>query len=161
MRTPRLFSTVLLLVVTALAIAGVRPVTAAAQAAPRYRPPVAGIVVDRFRPPLRPYGPGNLGIDYRTQPDAVVVASAAGVVTFAGRVGVDLFVVIAHGDGLRTTYGFLRSASVVAGTPVLAGQAIGTSGSLMHFGVRRGPTYLDPERLLRGGQLRPRLVPNR
>lgn len=134
---------------------------ATAQTAPRYRPPVIGAVVDHFRPPWRPYGPGNLGIDYRTEPDAVVVASSPGVVAYAGRVGADLYVVIAHGDGLRTTYGFLASISVRPGSGVVAGQPIGTSSGLMHFGVRRGSTYLDPERLVRGGRLRPRLVPNR
>ena len=133
---------------------------AVGQNGPRYRPPVEGVIIDRFRPPTRSYGPANLGIDYHTEPGASVVSSRAGTVLFAGGVGGEVFVIIAHDDGLRTTYGFLAEAIVERGALVHAGQVVGTSTGHVHFGVRRDRTYLDPERVLRGARLRARLVPN-
>jgi murein DD-endopeptidase MepM/ murein hydrolase activator NlpD len=124
-----------------------------------YRPPVDAPIIDHFRPPGCTWCPGNRGIDYATAPGTPVGASAAGIVTFAGRVGNDLFVVVAHADGLRTTYAFLATIAVVAGQRVGQGQAIGTTGASLHFGVRRGEVYLDPELLFRGGRLVARLVP--
>src|ERR687884_2023890 len=69
-----------------------------------YRPPVDGPVIDPFRPPATPYGPGNRGIDYRTVPGELVRAAADGDVVFAGQVGGSLPVVVLHPDGIRTSY---------------------------------------------------------
>ena len=124
-----------------------------------YLPPVDGPIVDHFRPPACTWCAGNRGIDYAVVPGTGVRASAAGVVTFAGPVGHDLFVVVAHTDGLRTTYAFLASVSVSVGGRVAQGQVVGTTGDRLHFGVRRGEEYLDPERLLAGLVVRSRLVP--
>lgn len=123
-----------------------------------YRPPVDAPVVDDFRPPPQPWQAGNRGIDYATAPGAVVAASAGGVVTFAGPVGGDLHVTVAHPDGLRTTYAYLASLSVAVGDEVAAGGAVGTSGGRFHFGVRDAAgTYLDPASLFVLGMAR--LVP--
>ena len=124
-----------------------------------YRPPVAGPVIDHFRPPACPWCAGNRGIDYAPPRGTPVHASAPGVVSFAGPVGSDLFVVVAHADGLRSTYAFLASVAVRVGERVGAGQVVGTSGSELHFGVRRGAVYLDPELLFAGWVPRARLVP--
>ena len=124
-----------------------------------YVPPVDGPIVDHFRPPACTWCPGNRGIDYATAPGSRVAASAPGVVTFAGQVGGQLFVVIAHADGLRTTYAYLATVSVHAGQRVAQGDAVGTAGATLHFGVRRGDVYLDPELLLAGGRAVARLVP--
>lgn len=123
-----------------------------------YRPPVDAPVVDDFRPPPEPWRAGNRGIDFETAPGASVAASAAGQVTFAGPVGGQLHVTIAHPDGLRTTYAFLATISVTAGDDVPAGGVVGTSAGRFHFGVRdaRG-NYLDPADLLAVGVAR--LVP--
>jgi murein DD-endopeptidase MepM/ murein hydrolase activator NlpD len=144
-----------------VALAGLSAVAPVASAAPRYRPPVAGSVTDHFRPPSNPYGSGNRGIDYQTDVGVAVTASRAGRVSFAGQVGGDLFVVIAHDDGLRTTYAYLASVEVAAGSSVGASSRIGTSGGHVHFGVRLGDRYLDPERLLAGELGRARLIPVR
>lgn len=124
-----------------------------------YVPPVDAPIVERFRPPACTWCPGNRGIDYATPPGATVRASAEGVVTFAGQVGGELFVVVAHADGLRTTYAYLATVGVQAGQRVSQGSVVGTSGAMLHFGVRRGDVYLDPELLFAGGRVVARLVP--
>ena len=137
--------------------------TVAAAGAPgstvRYVPPVDAPIIERFRPPACTWCSGNRGIDYATPPGAPVRASAAGVVTFSGSVAGDRFVVVAHADGLRTTYGYLATAVVVAGDRVVPRQLLGTAGGPLHFGVRRGDVYLDPELLFTAERLVARLVP--
>lgn len=126
-----------------------------------HRAPSEAPIIDRFRPPDRPWGPGNRGIDFGTEPGAVIRASAAGRVVFAGEVGGALHVTVEHGDGLRTTCSFLASLSVVRGDRVLGGDQLGIAAGPFHFGVRApDDTYLDPELLL-AGRIRPRttLVP--
>lgn len=124
-----------------------------------YVAPVRAPIVDFFRAPDQPYGPGNRGIDYATETGTPVRASASGVVTFAGAVGAVLFVVIAHDDGLRTTYGHLQSLTVVVGQRVETGDVVGEARDRLHFGIRRGDTYLDPLSVL--GRGRAHLVPVR
>lgn len=109
---------------------------------------MGGVIVDPYRPPSNPYGPGNRGIDLSTTPGSPVGAPADGEVVFAGQVGGDLFVVILHADGVRTTLGYLATVLVAAGQQVHAGQWVGTAKSSVHFGARVGPTYIDPMSLL-------------
>lgn len=128
----------------------------------RYEAPVDAPVVDTFRPPATPYGAGNRGIDYATEPGTAVRAAAPGVVAFAGAVAGGLHVVILHGDGIRTTASFLRSVEVRRGQRVGANQVVGTAGPSLHFGARAGEAYVDPLVLLAGsgdGGARVRLVP--
>ena len=136
---------------------GVRP-DAGRRVLEVHRPPVDAPVVDDFRAPPEPWRAGNRGIDYATAPGALVAASAGGQVTFAGPVGGQLHVTIAHADGLRTTYAFLATISVTAGDVVPAGGVVGTSAGRFHFGVRDAQgNYLDPGDLLAVGVAR--LVP--
>ncbi len=133
---------VITLVVAAPAVSDPRPV--------RYTAPVSGPVVDPFRWPDR-YGPGNRGLDYRTAVGAPVVASADGEVVFAGAVAGTLHVTVAHPDGLRSSYSFLASVLVRPGQRVRAGDPLGTSTGVVHFGVRDpDDVYLDPALLLSG-----------
>lgn len=122
-------------------------------------PPVAqAIVVDHFRAPSSPYGPGNRGLDEVTTPGSVVVASASGHVVFAGAVAGALHVTVLHPDGLRSSYSYLSAVAVRVGDRVEQGAPIGLSGSIFHFGVRDATgTYLDPE-LLFGASRRAHLV---
>lgn len=124
-----------------------------------YVPPVDAPIVEHFRPPSCTWCPGNRGIDYATPPGTTVRASAGGVVTFAGQVGGQLFVVVAHADGLRTTYAYLATVTARAGERVSQGSILGTTAATLHFGVRRGDVYLDPELLFAGGRAVARLVP--
>ena len=140
--------------------ASAAPVPARPRPHPTYVAPVLGPIVDHFRPPPCTWCAGNRGIDYAVAPGTPVRASAGGVVTFAGAIGAELYVTVTHPDGLRTSYAYVASISVRTGQRVAQGDALGTTGARLHFGVRRGDVYLDPELLLGGWALRPRLVPN-
>ena len=149
-----------LLAIAAVTIAALAPGASGQPQVERYRPPVDAPVVDLFRPPATPFGPGNRGIDYATVPGTVVRAAASGDVSFAGPVGGSLHVVVRHGDGIRTSYSFLAAVGVRRGERVGAGQPLGVTATTLHFGARRGDAYIDPLSLLggRGGQVR--LVPD-
>jgi hypothetical protein len=142
--------------VVVLAVATVVP---SAHADGSYAPPVDGPIVDHFRPPASAYGPGNRGVDYTTEPGEAVHAAADGLVVFAGRVGSASHVVVLHDDGLRTSYSFLASVDVQRGDKVHRGDVVGHAGTELHFGVRAGDQYLDPEPLLAGRPPDVHLVP--
>lgn len=133
---------------------------AAASGEGGYSPPVDGSIVDAFRPPPTPYGPGNRGVDYATAPGDPVRAAGDGEVVFAGPVGLSRHVVVLHPDGLRTSYSFLAEVAVRRGDRVLRGDLLGTAAARLHFGVRAGDDlYLDPTALLEGRPPPVHLVP--
>jgi murein DD-endopeptidase MepM/ murein hydrolase activator NlpD len=109
-----------------------------------YAPPVSAPVIDGFRPPTTPYGPGNRGWEYAVSPGTAVLSAADGTVSFAGQVGPSQAVTVAHADGLRTSYSYLQRVAVLEGDVVRLGDVVGHSGPRLHFGVRRGEVYLDP-----------------
>jgi len=124
-----------------------------------HEPPVDAPIIDPFRLPDEPWLAGNRGIEYDTDVDQVVRASAGGVITFSGQVGGDLFVTIRHSSGLRTTVGFVETTLVAVGETVVQGQPIATAGPTMHFSARRNGVYIDPTVLFRRGRIVVRLVP--
>lgn len=127
---------------------------------PAYIPPVEAPIVDPFRPPPTPYGPGNRGIEYATVPGTPVRAAGAGEVSFAGSVAGSLYVTISHPDGIRTSYSFLADVTVRRGEAVDQGTVVGHTGSRFHVGARRGDIYIDPASLWgRRGPPRVALVP--
>lgn len=110
-------------------------------------PPVPGRVLAGFHMPT-PYGPGHRGVDLAAPPDSSVRASAAGHVTFAGRVVDATWVTVDHGT-LRTTVGPLASVDVRRGQWVARGAVVGTSAhahgqAAVHWSARRGDVYVDP-----------------
>jgi peptidase M23-like protein/putative serine esterase DUF676 len=117
-----------------------------------YVPPVDAVVVDPFRPPAGPYGPGNRGLEYDTEPGDTVTASGRGTVVFAGAVGGTLHVTVLHADGVRTSYSFLARIDVVRGQRVDHGDPLGAAGDRLHFGARIGDAYFDPARLFESGR---------
>lgn len=119
---------------------------AAAQPQPsRYGPPVDAPVLDPFRAPPTPYAAGNRGIDYATDPGTPVRAIGDGQVVFAGQVGGQLHVTVAHADGLRSSYSFLAEVQVGLGDAVARGTVVGAAGPMLHLGVRDADDrYLDP-----------------
>ncbi len=128
------------------------------QPAQRYRPPVDAPVVDGFRPPETPYGPGNRGLDYGTVPGTTVRAVGDGVVTFAGPIAGAWYVTVLHPDGLRSSLSFLTAALVERGERVRRGQPVGVASSRIQIGFRDpDDRYLDPATLLE--RLAARLVP--
>jgi hypothetical protein len=84
-----------------------------------------------------------------------VRAAGDGVVSFAGSVAGSLHVVVAHDGDLRTTYAFLAGVDARTGDRVARGQVVGVVGGsgpehepgALHFGLRLGDRYLDPQRL--------------
>jgi pimeloyl-ACP methyl ester carboxylesterase len=125
------------------------------------QPPVPGPIVEPFRAPLTAYGRGHRGVEYRPPSGTEVRASAAGTVQFAGPVAQELWVTVVHPDSLRTSYGPLSSVTVAPGQVVGVGEPLGTSTDHLHFGVRHGSDYVDPEPLLPEASVtvRARLVP--
>lgn len=123
-------------------------------------PPVSGPLVRGFDPPEQPWLAGHRGVDLLGAVGTKVVAAKAGRVVFAGTVAGRGVVVISHGE-LRTTYLPVR-ASVAVGAEVSAGTVIGTlmaghpcaGGVCLHWGLKRGATYLDPLSLLGESELR-------
>ena len=114
--------------------------------------PVPGPITRHFEQPPTPYSAGHRGIDFGAPVGTRVVAAAAGTVSFAGQVGGSLFVSVDLPGGLRTTYSFLSAILVKKGQAVAQGQLIAKSGPgaageqpNLHFGLRSGDTYLDPE----------------
>ena len=126
---------------------------------PVFRPPVDAPVIDPFRPPENPYGPGNRGIEYDTDPGDAVRAAASGTVDFAGAVAGSLHVTVDHGGGLLSSYSYLRRISVRVGVNVARGAVIGIAGERLHFGVRLDGGYTDPGTFIGVRRVRVRLVP--
>lgn len=104
----------------------------------------------------RGYATGNNyhdGLDIQAPKGTMVRAAAAGTVKFAGKEK-DQFgnlVVIDHGDGWFTAYGFLSRVTVKQGAKVAAGERVGlvgstglAKGSELHFEVRREGKPVDP-----------------
>ena len=121
-----------------------------------YRAPVPGAVVRPFEPPPTPYAAGHRGVDLAAAPGGLVRAAGPGVVRFAGPVAGRGVLVLAHPDGITTEYEpvrpLVRAGDVVAGGAVVArvaGRHAGCPGSCLHWGARRGGSYLDPLSLLR------------
>lgn len=121
--------------------------------------PVDAPVVDPFRPPASPYGPGNRGLEYGTEPGQTVVAVDGGLVSFAGPVAGTAVVVVDHGGGLRSSSVRLTRILVEVGQSVAQGQAIGLADGGFHLGARVGSGYVDPAELVERRCLVIRLVP--
>jgi murein DD-endopeptidase MepM/ murein hydrolase activator NlpD len=108
------------------------------------------------------YAAGHRGVDLAGSPGAAVVAAGDGVVAFAGMVAGRSVVSVDHPGGLRTTYEPV-DASVGAGQAVARGSPLGALvaghagcpvAACLHWGVRRGETYLDPMSLLAPPRIR-------
>jgi len=111
--------------------------------------PVTGAVVRGFDPPAVFYGAGHRGIDIAGDAGVAVVASATGLVSFAGVINHVPMLTVTHDDGVRTTYQPVTPA-VAQGDHVDVGAVIGflqpghCASPCLHFGVLRGRDYLDP-----------------
>ncbi|HUD29836.1 MAG TPA: M23 family metallopeptidase [Novosphingobium sp.] len=127
-----------------------RPARTAAPKAPRFEWPLTG-------PVRRGYDAGGSdyhdGLDIKAPKGTMVRAAAPGTVTFAGKEA-DQFgnlVVLDHGGGWFTAYGFLSRVTVKEGAKVATGERVGlvgdtgkAKGSELHFEVRRDGKPVDP-----------------
>jgi murein DD-endopeptidase MepM/ murein hydrolase activator NlpD len=154
-----------LLIVAAAVLA---PAPAGADPVPRvailWGAPLDGepVVTRAFDQPPGPYAAGHRGVDLGGAPGSPVLAAGDGVVAFAGRVAGRPVVSIDSADGLRTTYepvdpSVAGGQAVARGSPIgtlLAGHAGCPLEACLHWGLRRGETYLDPMALLRPPEVR-------
>jgi murein DD-endopeptidase MepM/ murein hydrolase activator NlpD len=138
----------------------VRTATAAPAASTKrssaWRWPLIGPITQYFGQHLTEYG-FHQGIDINGDTGDPVVAAHAGRVVVAGywdSCG-GLQVHIDHGNGFESWYRHLSAINVRAGQRVSAGTFVGrvgatgcAFGSHLHFGVRRGSTFVDPLRYL-------------
>jgi murein DD-endopeptidase MepM/ murein hydrolase activator NlpD len=117
--------------------------------------PLTGVIgiARAFDGPAMPWLAGHRGVDLAAPAGTPVIAPAGGVVSFAGFVVDRHLIVIDHGT-LRSTLEPVMPAFSV-GAAVSAGQTVGTvsgeashSPATVHWGVRRGDTYLDPTLLV-------------
>ena len=145
------------------------PVSAAAEPAPVraggvWSAPLDGdpTVTRPFETLPHPYAAGHRGADLAGTPSGPVLAPGDGTVVFAGMVAGRPVVSIDHVNGLRTTYEPV-DRTVAAGQRVTRGSPIGTLQighpgcpvqACLHWGLRRGETYLDPLLLLRPPRVR-------
>lgn len=110
-----------------------------------------------FVAPRSTWGAGHRGIDLAASQGQRVLAVDAGVVTHVGVIAGRGTVSVTHASGLRSTYEPVNG-SLTVGSPVRAGQVLGTvrgrthcGGSCLHLGALIGSRYVDPRPLLRGG----------
>jgi len=141
----------LLAAIVLSAAAALYPATAAASGTWVW--PVTGPVIRGFDPPDDPYGAGHRGIDIAAPVGTPVLAAQAGTVTFAGKVGGQLFVTVDHGGGLVSTYSCVSALRVRKNDVIARGQTIALSGTghpasgeppHLHVGVRLNGQYVDP-----------------
>jgi murein DD-endopeptidase MepM/ murein hydrolase activator NlpD len=118
-------------------------------------------VVSGFDPPAQQWGAGHRGVDLLGHAGQPVHTALGGTVTFAARLAGRGVVVVDHGS-VRTTYEPV-SASVAVGDRVARGAVIGTlqrasshcfPRACLHWGLRRGETYLNPLTLVGAGPIR-------
>jgi murein DD-endopeptidase MepM/ murein hydrolase activator NlpD len=140
------------------------PPSPAAGPAPLWGWPLAGTptVSRAFDTLPSPYAAGHRGVDLLGTVGDPVLAAGAGVVAFAGQVAGRPVLSVDHAGGLRTTYEPVQPL-VAAGQPVAAGTPLGVlaaghagcpAEACLHWGLRRGDTYLDPLVLLRPPRVR-------
>ncbi|SCG69976.1 Peptidase family M23 [Micromonospora coxensis] len=153
-------------VASAVSLPGVTATTGSPAGAglPQFRWPLDGTPrpVRRFDPPPQPWLPGHRGVDLAAAPGATVRAAGPGTVLFAGMVAGRPVVTVGHAAGLRTTYEPVRpdvrpGDRVPAGAPLgvlLSGHPACPAAGCLHWGLRRGPEYLDPLALLGLGRVR-------
>ncbi len=98
------------------------------------------------------------GMDIVAPYGSKIVAPAAGIVEFAGwKSGWGRCLEIDHGNGIVTFFAHCRSLKVRAGDSVKRGDAIATvgssgrsTGSHLHYGVRRNGSWVNPRSYIIG-----------
>ncbi|HKT84494.1 MAG TPA: LysM peptidoglycan-binding domain-containing protein [Novosphingobium sp.] len=125
------------------------PSVAPASGKARFLWPIAGPVRREFRSGTDYHD----GIDITAAKGTMVRAAAPGTVKFAGNEKEQFgnLVVLDHGDGWFTAYGFLSRVTVKQGAKVAAGERIGLVGNTgrakgdeLHFEVRQDGKPVDP-----------------
>lgn len=168
-RTQRFRTLVLLLLLLSPAAPGsaapgsTAPGSTAPGSGPAWSWPLVGVpqITRPFAPGPTPYSPGHRGVDLLGLAGEPVLAAGAGVVSYAGMLAGRGVIAVVHGS-LRTTYEPV-AASVRVGQHVASGSVLGRlqaghegcpAAACLHWGLRRGETYLNPVGLVRPGPVR-------
>ena len=96
------------------------------------------------------------GVDFAGSENADIIATAAGVVSWAGeRYGYGQLIEINHGDSLKTRYGHNKVIKVSVGDVVSKGQVIAKMGSTgrstgphVHYEILRNNRQIDPKKFV-------------
>jgi murein DD-endopeptidase MepM/ murein hydrolase activator NlpD len=132
----------------------VPPTVAVAQPSPepsaspgRFIWPVTGRILRAFGPIST--GARNNGIDIAADAGAQIRAAAEGVVAYAGNLpGFGQLILVRHGGGWLTAYGYLDTLLVTRGQAITRGQTIAKAGSgaqaQIHFEIRDGRKPVNP-----------------
>lgn len=94
------------------------------------------------------------GVDFAGSENADIIATASGVVSWAGeRYGYGQLIEINHGDNLKTRYGHNKAIKVSVGDVVTKGQVIAKMGSTgrstgphVHYEILRNDRQIDPKK---------------
>jgi len=131
-------------------------------AKPHTWPTRGGWISSRFGPRIDPFTGAqamHYGVDIANKPGAPVLASSAGVVSFAGKMEDFGYVVdVEHGYGYQTRYAHLSGISVKIGDVVEDKQKLGRVGSTghstgphIHYEVRHDGRLINPKNFLPRG----------
>lgn len=123
------------------------------------KPVKSGWMTSRFGRRIDPFSgrrSRHEGVDFAGKVGSDILTVGDGVVTWAGeRFGYGLLVEINHGKGYTTRYGHAKSVDVKVGDVVKKGQVIAkmgnsgrSTGTHVHFEVRRDGVALDPSRVI-------------
>lgn len=125
-----------------------------------FQRPAAGPVTSPFGK-FRTYSTGvkrhHLGVDIANATGTPVVAPADGLVTLAEELHIyGNAVILAHGQGISSSYNHLATLAVQVGQRVWRGDRLGTMGSTgqstgphLHWGMVAGGVAVDPEQFTR------------
>jgi murein DD-endopeptidase MepM/ murein hydrolase activator NlpD len=138
--------------------AAAAPVQVAAAAKPagdsrQFQRPVSGQIITKFK---AGWQSACHGIEIAAPDGTPVCAARAGKVLLAAPSnGYGNLIIIDHGDGFATTYGYNQEMCVKEGDRVTAGQKIASvgrpsrgSGSRLFFQIRRNALPVDPEKFI-------------
>ncbi len=134
-----------------------------AELLPKGRPILQGWLSSRYGMRTDPFSGKrdfHAGVDFAGKEGSPVVATGAGVVTWAGnRSGYGKLIEINHGGGYATRYGHNRKILVKVGETVKKGQIIGEMGSTgrstgphVHFEVLRNGRTVNPAKYIRAAR---------
>lgn len=138
-------------VVTPRVVAPTVAVAEPARFAGRFDWPVRGPILRRFG--RHAGGQQNDGVNIGTPRGTSITAAADGVVAYVGQdiPAYGTLVLLRHGDGWISAYGYADSITVTRGQKVVRGQTIAKSGSSpysaepqLHFEIRNGRKPVDP-----------------
>jgi len=138
-------------VVTAKIVAPTVTVAEPARFAGRFDWPAHGPILRRFG--RHASGQQNDGLNIGIPRGSSIAAAADGVVAYVGQdiPAYGTLILLRHGDGWLSAYGYAESITVTRGQKVVRGQTIAKSGSSpynaepqLHFEIRNGRKPVDP-----------------